>query len=421
MYALNLVMLVLCTLTLVHSAKRVVVIKDIIDSRAAQRDPEPNFTFDRLQNTQHLFQECLIQHDNKTEPGWTFIEAPLQLQRQRDTGAWTGYLGYIHQDEIAPFDPTIVKLDVHGCPVYDFIVKELVTNVYSRNCGLNGCLEADLVTVASMGTRFASANGLKPQLGWYTIYLLGFTDENAKTRIGYIHASDVNHLVNVTVHPHTLVTQASRMLGWKYFWGGRSTFRMNRIAQLGKLSGVDCSGLTGLLYNVVAAMLIPRDAHDQYLKSMNVTDPSNIQIGDLFFFRGITTERITHVMMYIGDNQLVESTAFSNSTRIVSISDRFCVDRLDQLRWEMVVCEGKPDKQQSRIKWGRYLTPKDESPAVPLPLMYVMVTTCVIFLIGSLVAAISLGGRYCYMKAHSEERKRLKETKKSSYSQINGY
>ncbi len=402
------VLLALCILV-TNATKRVVVIRDIIDSRAKQQDPQQNFQFDTLQNTQHLFQECLIQHDNKTEDGWAFIEAPLQPQLQRDTQVWTGYLGYVHTSEIATFDESIIKPDANGCPTYDIIVHELVTNVYSRNCAQVGCDESDLVTVASIGTRFVVAGMPVAELGWYRVFLLGFLANNG-TKTGYVHASDVSLISHLSQKPnHLLAHQASKMLGWKYFWGGRSSYRMKRLGDVGKLSGVDCSGLTGLVYNTIAGMIIPRDAHDQFMKSNNVTDPSKIQIGDLFFFHHIDGERITHVMMYIGNLNIAESTAFSNSTRIISIHDRYCVNSLEELRWDMIVCEGQEGKQQMRIRWGRYLKTLNEESDIDKTLLYTLIALCAVFVVGSGIVAVSLLLRKCYVSRYKsvEERERL--------------
>ena len=78
-------------------------------------------------------------------------------------------------------------------------------------------------------------------------------------------------------------------------------------------------------------ILLPRDADPMFRKSQNVTDPTALLPGDLFFFAptGRPTVHVTHVMMYIGGDKLVESSVPSfenNSTRIVTLRERFGYD-----------------------------------------------------------------------------------------------
>jgi gamma-D-glutamyl-L-lysine dipeptidyl-peptidase len=94
------------------------------------------------------------------------------------------------------------------------------------------------------------------------------------------------------------------MLGWVYFWGGFSAYHPKYIEEEKLITGVDCSGLVGLSYNV-NNLNIPRDSHDQFVKSKNITFP-NFKKGDLFFMANQgRPDRITHVILLLIDSKII--------------------------------------------------------------------------------------------------------------------
>ncbi len=82
--------------------------------------------------------------------------------------------------------------------------------------------------------------------------------------------------------------------GTAYQWGGVTPL------------GVDCSGLVQTTW-AARGVALPRDAWQQASAGEPV-DPAALEPGDLCFFRGETTERITHVALYAGSGHLVHST-----------------------------------------------------------------------------------------------------------------
>lgn len=106
-----------------------------------------------------------------------------------------------------------------------------------------------------------------------------------------------------------LVRHARTFIGFPYVWGGCSPFDAN----MPYLTGVDCSGLIHLIYRAIG-LNIPRDAHDQYLASLTIR-ADQMKPGDLIFFgtrkqeNNRTYIRMQHVMMYAGDNKIIEAYA----------------------------------------------------------------------------------------------------------------
>lgn len=85
-----------------------------------------------------------------------------------------------------------------------------------------------------------------------------------------------------------------RFAGAPYLWGGVTPW------------GVDCSGLVQTTFSARGVQL-PRDAAQQVEHGAQVA-PDDLRPGDLLFFRGETTERITHVAFAAEADGLIHST-----------------------------------------------------------------------------------------------------------------
>jgi len=85
-----------------------------------------------------------------------------------------------------------------------------------------------------------------------------------------------------------------RFGGAPYLWGGVTPW------------GVDCSGLVQTTF-AARGVALPRDASQQAEHGAPVS-PADVRPGDLLYFRGETTERITHVAFAAEGDALVHST-----------------------------------------------------------------------------------------------------------------
>ena len=101
-----------------------------------------------------------------------------------------------------------------------------------------------------------------------------------------------------------LVSCATSKMGKDYVGGGTTD------------AGYDCSGLIYTAYQNQGST-IPRTAQAQYYASSKV-NTNNLQSGDLVFFSDTgSVDNVTHVGMYIGNNQYVHA---ANSQKGVIVS-----------------------------------------------------------------------------------------------------
>ena len=109
---------------------------------------------------------------------------------------------------------------------------------------------------------------------------------------------------------------AGRLVGDRYVWGGRSPQDPEASDQV---TGVDCSGLINLVYRTIG-MIIPRDAHEQFLRAKPVNAP---QPADLIFLsERDNPQRIVHVMLYAGEGELLEGPGTGAAVRRMTVLAR---------------------------------------------------------------------------------------------------
>jgi len=94
-----------------------------------------------------------------------------------------------------------------------------------------------------------------------------------------------------------LVRTAKTYMGAQYRWGGKTPL------------GIDCSGLTSMTY-LLHGIHIYRDADLRPGFDMKEIPFEQKQPGDLLFFKG-------HVVMYIGNDEYIHSTAYREAVGVV--------------------------------------------------------------------------------------------------------
>ncbi|WP_096225854.1 C40 family peptidase [Geobacillus sp. FJAT-46040] len=105
-----------------------------------------------------------------------------------------------------------------------------------------------------------------------------------------------------------LIAEAKKLVGTPYRYGGTTP------------KGFDCSGFVYYTYKKVGVTL-PRTSREMYKKGTYV-NKSQLQPGDLVFFdTSKQTKGVSHVAIYIGNNQVIH--AVSRGVKIDSLNSSY--------------------------------------------------------------------------------------------------
>jgi len=282
-----------------------IVTEPVVDLRREPSLHKGEYVKDSLQETQLLFGESLIAIEERD--GWVLVEAIEQLCFKN---AWKGYPGWVRASQI--------KLVKEHCEK-DLVVQEGRTPFY---------IEGEQTLSLSLGTKLSKIEELQDE---WKIKL----DDG---RIGKVKKACVCEIAKIklldeSIKRKRILELGKTMLGSPYLWGGRSTYDPDNRAAI---TSVDCSGLSSLLYRVAHGIDIPRDAHDQFLKCQRC-NPSDLKIGDFIFLAPASKpERMSHVMIYAGFDEVLEATEQTHSVQITSFKEKIGYT-LKELSHEMKV------------------------------------------------------------------------------------
>jgi gamma-D-glutamyl-L-lysine dipeptidyl-peptidase len=146
-------------------------------------------------------------------------------------------------------------------------------------------------------------------------------------REGYVNGRDVLEFKKFRRKPipdgEKIVSSAESLMGIPYLWGGSSA------------KGVDCSGFVQTVF-FMNGMIMMRDASLQALHGSNIDISEgfdNLRKGDLLFFgtKQHNSPHVTHVAIYIGDNEYINSSGRVMINNLDSTKANFSRYRLNSL------------------------------------------------------------------------------------------
>ncbi|AFI90730.1 NlpC/P60 family protein [Pectobacterium parmentieri] len=111
----------------------------------------------------------------------------------------------------------------------------------------------------------------------------------------------------------TAMNKLMSQIGKPYHWGGSSPF-----------TGFDCSGLVYYAYKDVVKIQIPRTANEMYhLRDAAPIKKSDLESGDLVFFRINNRGAADHVGVYLGEGKFIQSPRTGSDIRISKLSEDY--------------------------------------------------------------------------------------------------
>jgi peptidoglycan DL-endopeptidase LytE len=111
---------------------------------------------------------------------------------------------------------------------------------------------------------------------------------------------------------NALLNEAKALIGIPYLWGGSS------------VNGFDCSGFIYYVFNKSGVKLTRTSAEGYYSRSYYVNTPLP---GDLVFFENTYKKGISHLGIYLGNNEFIH--ADSSGVRITNLSNSYYKQHFD--------------------------------------------------------------------------------------------
>ena len=262
------------------------------------------------QETQCVFNEKMLVKES-ADPNW-YEARPLE-QFEFNENTWKPCAGcMIEKNKV-----TLVE----NFPKYNLVTQSLWTPVFSSPDQQAQILNLSLGSMLE-GTRINN--------NFWQINL-------PNNRIGFVSVNDIyefskHDLDREFILRNHVVSVAKKLVNSFYIWGGRSAAFFDQTGRHVKLdnqiTGVDCSGLVNLAFRA-AGLNVPRNSKDQKNAATMIESGKDLLPGDLIFFHDLNKGRVTHVIIYIGEDLIIESTGSStwDGVLIQKLSDRFRVDK----------------------------------------------------------------------------------------------
>ncbi len=237
-------------------------------------------------DTPHLSSQLLYNEPVtiiKTTNGWSLVEAPFH--RILEGSKLIPLRGWIEAKQLFPDRTTPTTIELICIKPLTPLFRKIETNPD----------KFEKINTLPYDSRLS---GIQKESSWWKVQLV---DQS----IGYVPAPSVTITKKLSIEAirKSIIADARQFLGTPYCWGGTSAFNPSLDSQL---TGMDCSGLTHRVYKR-HNILIPRNSRAQFFIAKPIS-PADLKAGDLLFLAyPAGSGRISHVMLYTGEDTFIES------------------------------------------------------------------------------------------------------------------
>jgi cell wall-associated NlpC family hydrolase len=273
-----------------------IVTTAVADIRKEPTDGPTGYGHDDLQESQALYNEVLLYRGENEK--WYRVEAIEQADFSPES-LWHGHPGWVKKTDV---------LETKAMWRNNVVVRDKTAKVL--HAPIN---KARALHLLSIGTRLRATGKIVE--GYEQVQLPGGVQ-------GWVRKRCLRRMVRQISEDRlrsNIVNTAKLFLGVPYLWGGRSML----LPELGGVAtGVDCSGLTSLVFRA-NNIDIPRNAHVQWMVTPKIA-PAALRPGDLIFLSNKDEfYKINHVMIFVRGDEFIEAAETGTVVKVGSFKEKF--------------------------------------------------------------------------------------------------
>lgn len=121
--------------------------------------------------------------------------------------------------------------------------------------------------------------------------------------------------VSSQVSMNVVIAEAKKLIGIPYLYGGQTT------------AGFDCSGFIYYVLKMAGSTMNRQSSDGYYNRSYYVNSP---QVGDLVFFQNTYREGISHLGIYLGNNEFIHAS--SSGVMISNLGNSYWKDHFESFK-----------------------------------------------------------------------------------------